>query len=297
MSKVPQTKRRIPLMSDAYSLQNTLQEVNLKSSILPEKSKLDSALDLAARGFRVFPLVENGKLPLFEGWPDKATTNPEQIRKWWTDEEFHLELNYNIGICTNDLIVVDIDVKSEKRGLESFEGLGLSFDSFTVATPTGGRHVFYWGPLCANTVEILGPGSGLDIRGWHGFVVGAGSVINGRAYEILRDTDVGPVPDILTPFLRPPGRRARGENEFAEDSEGACAEALHYLTHNAPVAVKGSGGNTTAYKVAAHLTRDLGLSADTALALMMSNWAERCIPPAGRRRSSGRSSITAPLMA
>ena len=47
-------------------------------------SKLDYALNYAANGLHVFPLRENGKLPIFEGWESKATTDPEQIKKWWT---------------------------------------------------------------------------------------------------------------------------------------------------------------------------------------------------------------------
>jgi hypothetical protein len=47
-------------------------------------SKLQAALSLA-RGFPVFPLVPNGKEPLYDDWPSIATTDPNAIRQMWTD--------------------------------------------------------------------------------------------------------------------------------------------------------------------------------------------------------------------
>lgn len=47
--------------------------------------RLTAALDLARRGFRVFPVVENDKRPLIENWPDKASSDSTQISKVWTE--------------------------------------------------------------------------------------------------------------------------------------------------------------------------------------------------------------------
>src|SRR6266478_3442835 len=47
---------------------------------------LESALALAARGFRVIPLYDpgpNGKRPRFNNWTALATTDPAMVTTWW----------------------------------------------------------------------------------------------------------------------------------------------------------------------------------------------------------------------
>ena len=54
---------------------------------------VDCALAMAAKGFRVFPIQENGKLPLLGiSWKKLATSDPARIKKLWGDK------NYNFGI-------------------------------------------------------------------------------------------------------------------------------------------------------------------------------------------------------
>jgi hypothetical protein len=239
---------------------------------------MKAALEWARRGFRVFPLKENGKRPVFKGWTETATTDPEIIREWWTSPSGE-SYDYNIGCCTSGLIVADLDAKSGKLGIESFESLGLEKTSLTVRTPTDGFHVYYAGPECANDYEILGPGSGLDIRGWHGFVVAPGSIIKGNKYTVEFDADIELVPENLHCLLKPPRQRGRQAGEVADDSEEALAQGLHYLLYNAPLAIEGQSGNSTTYGVCAVLTRDFGLSQDATLDMLLANWNERCTPP------------------
>jgi hypothetical protein len=73
----------------------------------PYASKLEAALDHAARGFAVFPLRTNAKIPRFEGWQAAATSDPAQIRQWWSQWP-----RANIGILTTRLLVVDIDPRN-----------------------------------------------------------------------------------------------------------------------------------------------------------------------------------------
>ena len=47
-------------------------------------TKLESALDLAARGFYIFPIVAGKKAPpAVEGWQDFAMRDPAVIRSYW----------------------------------------------------------------------------------------------------------------------------------------------------------------------------------------------------------------------
>ncbi len=143
---------------------------------------VDSALGLARRGFRVFPLEPGGKVPLLDGWPSKATSEEEAITVWWSTWP-----NANIGVATGKgLVVLDADVKGGKRGLESLDlldALGLP-DSLRVSTPSGGVHVYL---RCegerGNSVASLKGFPDIDVRGDGGFVVGPGSVVGGVEYR------------------------------------------------------------------------------------------------------------------
>jgi len=251
---------------------------------------LSAALSLAEKGFRVFPVVENGKVPAIDNWTFLASSDPDRVRSLWTSALEGYEENYNIGILTghDGLIVLDVDVREGKHGLDSLAGLHITPTTLIAETPSGGFHYFFSGLPCANAVELLGSGSGIDIRSHNGYVVGAGSEIDGKRYSFVNDSEIEMVPDVLASLLKPPGTRTRGStDEISDDSEAALAEATHYLKYNAPVAVKGQGGNSTAYRVAAKLTRDLGLSEDATTALMLEHWNDRCIPPAWTERKLG----------
>jgi hypothetical protein len=144
---------------------------------------VDSALGLARRGFRVFPLEPGAKIPVYAfAWKDLASSDVSAIRSWWRQWP-----DANIGVATGrGLVVLDADVKGGKRGLESLDlldALGLP-DSLRVATPSGGVHVYL---RCngerGNSVASLKGFPDIDVRGDGGFVVGPGSMVNGVEYK------------------------------------------------------------------------------------------------------------------
>ena len=58
--------------------------------------------------------------------------------------------------------------------------------TFSVKTPSGGFHYFFYTrEQIGNRTDIL---EGIDTRGKGGYVVGAGSNIDGNAYVILNDS-------------------------------------------------------------------------------------------------------------
>ena len=66
---------------------------------------LDEALRLAELGYRVLPCNQK-KRPVLKAWPKNATTEPEQIREWFSQS------NYLLAVKTGpdaDLFVVDVD--------------------------------------------------------------------------------------------------------------------------------------------------------------------------------------------
>lgn len=154
-------------------------------------SKLQKARELAAHGFKVFPLKENAKTPLYPGkFLSQATSNKATIDILWKKYP-----NANIGIATGEgLIVIDVDTlqhggENGSESLKNYETInGPLNDTFTVQTPTGGNHIYYVNSNeCKNATGLL---PGVDIRGIGGYVVAPGSIINGKEYKIIKDVPI-----------------------------------------------------------------------------------------------------------
>src|ERR1700722_19073193 len=78
----------------------------------------ESALDYARRGWQVFPCAPRAKIPLTEHGFHDATTDPDQINRWWRDNPAA-----NIGIATGDANLVVIDIDEKHGGFDSFARL------------------------------------------------------------------------------------------------------------------------------------------------------------------------------
>lgn len=244
------------------------------------RSKLDAALAWAERGFRVFPLQENGKLPAFAtDWRALATMDRERIVEWWRDPLTGIERGYNIGVATGaGAIVIDLDVKAGADGPASWQEIGGTLGTLTVDTPSGGKHLYFSNDLpVSNSASRLAPG--VDVRGDGGYVVAPGSMIDGREYRLTRDTPPSRLPDAIAAKLAAPvehrSERLPAVDEL--DRPDAIAAARGYLRSAEP-AIQGSGGDHRTYQVACEV-RDRGVSAPMALDLMLEDWNERCEPP------------------
>jgi putative DNA primase/helicase len=92
----------------------------------------------AESGWRVFPIWPGEKRPLYSGWQKDATTDPEQIRRYWRKEPLP-----NIGVvCGERFDAWDIEVQH----LEAFTGWmdrnGYTLPEAPVAvTGRGGIHI------------------------------------------------------------------------------------------------------------------------------------------------------------
>jgi hypothetical protein len=235
------------------------------------RSKLDWALHWAAKGFLVFPCVPGGKAPATANGYKAGTTDQEQIKRWWTGN-----CDYNVGIWTKGLVVIDVDVKRGKPGLASFFDLGIESDTLTQQTPSGGLHYIYRAEGFGNTASKLG--QGLDTRGETGYILATGSELDGEGpYSLLNDAEVLPLPECVSTLLRAPTVRKKVILDIESDTPGAVEQARAYLEQAKP-AIEGDGGDEHTYRVACQC-RDLGVSEDMALELMLDHWNDWCQPP------------------
>jgi hypothetical protein len=232
---------------------------------------LDAALDAAGRGWHVFPLRLNSKRPArpdhdlkrcdgtdprcrggHTGWEPRATTDPGRIRRAWTVTP------WNVGIACGPsrLVVVDLDMPKPGdtpppewdlpgvcTGADVLavlcERAGQPWPSctWTVATPSGGTHLYFAapvdGPELRNTAGSRG-GLGwlVDTRAGGGLVAAPGSIVDGRRYTVTCDDPPAALPAWLARLLRPtplppqrpvdvilPGGRAGGYLRRAVDGE------------------------------------------------------------------------------
>lgn len=167
---------------------------------LADRARLAGWLDLAARGWHLFPVHPARKTPAIRRWNDRATTDPDQLARFFTAHPDH---NAGIACGPSGLLVIDCDTpKSDTpptlAGAEVLAALaagrgGLP-DTWTVATPSGGRHLYFRAPTppagaepLGNTGRTLGPM--LDTRGAGGQVLAPGSRLPNGGYELIDDSD------------------------------------------------------------------------------------------------------------
>ncbi|PXY32107.1 bifunctional DNA primase/polymerase [Prauserella muralis] len=157
---------------------------------------LDWALYLAAMGWPVFPLRPGTKRqPAVKAWEQRATTDPARIRRCWSAD------HYNIAVATGParLVVIDLDTaKDGETGPDGATALAAVAaergaplpETFTVTTPSGGRHWYY---RCPPGVHLRNTQSQIcsrvDTRAGGGYVVGPGSITGEGGYELADERD------------------------------------------------------------------------------------------------------------
>jgi hypothetical protein len=177
--------------------------------LLPvEGGPIACGLRLLGYGFRLFPLTPEGK-PAFADFPNRATTCPRQFAGWMTQDcpagIIQSEMAYGVALGGplpdgGYALAADLDVKNGKEGPKSWIGLGQDYpyaDTLAVRTASGGTHFYYSAPGVFS--QKIGLRDGIDIKGFHTYTVGPGSIIKGRCYTIVHDVPPRPLPPELAP--------------------------------------------------------------------------------------------------
>ena len=274
-------------------------------NLIATKRLQASALDAAGRGWHVFPLRPGTKVPAVRHWEHEATTDTEQIKQLWTPElrrrdRWYVPEPRNVGIACgpSGLIVLDLDLAKPGQdrsrwpapwrgqdigsGAEVLAALAEQAgqtvpETYAVATPSGGRHLYFTAPHEVLVRNSTGrPGPMIDIRGQGGYVVAAGSRLHLRpdchdasavasdlAYRLVHDVQPVGLPDWLTDAATvdrqradqaAAGRSPRGDRDQSlsspRDSYGAAAlRGESDRVRSAPVGQRNHTLNAAAYSL------------------------------------------------
>lgn len=181
-------------------------------------SLLRAALDMAGRGVPVYPLWPGTKVARWHSparcpgtgacadehaMPeDLATLDPDRITWCWRDRP------WNVGVFPGPAgrIVLDCDQPKTGGGPDGWSELqalaadlgGPLPDTWTVTTPSGGRHLWFLVPPgCRLRGTVKHIASHVDTRCWGTYALAPGSVFEGGAYELFDDTGEAELPGWL----------------------------------------------------------------------------------------------------
>jgi Bifunctional DNA primase/polymerase, N-terminal len=235
-------------------------------------NRVDALLAAADAGWSVFPLRAGQKRPRPEltDWEARATLDRKRITSWWTRHPLD-----NVGIATGPagLVVVDLDVAGPDEpspvehpdalgGTDVFDALArrhntVARSTWTVETAHRGRHLYYRAPASGgpwrNTAGRIG--WHIDTRAAGGYVVAAGSVVDGRSYSVIHSAPPSPLPAWIAQAITSPGPAAAPRAE-APKGRGYGAVALAGEVQrvlDAPPGRRKAALNRAAWNLARHI--------------------------------------------
>lgn len=149
-------------------------------------TNLEVALSYASWGWKVIPVVPNGKIPATAHGVKDATDDPEKIKDWWTRNP-----DMNIGIAAGEasgIIVYDIDPRN--GGDNSWElwlnNNGEVPDGVMALTAGGGQHYIAKYQPGIRSCKLR---EGIDLLSDGRYFVAYPSEIEGRSYQWEASSD------------------------------------------------------------------------------------------------------------
>ena len=151
--------------------------------------------------FRVIPCWHNQKIPRMEDWLNRATYDPTIVGNYGV-----LASGSPYGDGT--IVVVDLDNHNEEEesGVEFWQRNKLPSDTFTVSTPSGGKHLYFVAsPTQIDIIKMVG-GQKLHKQVdffWqqNHYVMGVGSSIDGKHYEVVNESEPMALPEVVIGLL------------------------------------------------------------------------------------------------
>lgn len=224
-----------------------------------------------------------------EGWRI-ATGDPAQLAAW---QAINPDFNWAVATGPSGLFVIDVD----PNGLDWWHTL-LERDpvireavgkAFQVRTPRGGLHVYFKGEGPSTASRIA---EGIDTRGGiyrdgkivsGGYVLLPGSKTSAGSYSALPGgaiTDLPPAIKAIVPERKKTDTLGLEKNPDADQPRNLswAMDLVKNYVASGRVSVEGSGGNNTAFQVAASIL-DKAISPGVCFELLWEHWNPHCSPP------------------
>ncbi|VVE06392.1 hypothetical protein PAQ31011_02416 [Pandoraea aquatica] len=183
------------------------------------KNHLQKFTELAAEGLASIPIRSNSKIPLTDhGFKDASLDLA--THSVWAEKFRDSNIAYATGAISGRLLVVDIDVKNGKDGMQSLVQIESEHGSLPktriARTPSGGSHMLFYYPegvTVANKVDLR---PGIDIRAEGGYCVAPPSRLENGLYAWEdKLVPIADAPVWLIDLIRAPSKKretiARGE--------------------------------------------------------------------------------------
>jgi len=244
----------------------------MNHELLSSTGILETALELHAKGLRLVPLI--GKRAIIKDWPH-LHFGESDIRAW-------SRRGVNFGIITGEpLVVLDTDSVAAEAWVQE-----KKIES-PVIVRSGGRglHRYF---RCPEAREIhsrsaMHKTNGLDVKGWHGYIVAAGSVHpeTKRRYEYLPGReliDLHELPEFDPEWMREIRSEPilRPRNTVAGVRMSGHIRDVRAYIRGIP-SIEHQGGDRACFSVAC-LLAEAGFGFDEALA-ELSDWNETNASP------------------
>lgn len=247
---------------------------------MQEKSlRHKAALRFAEAGIPIFPCLPDSKVPATEHGFHDASLDPTQIDAWWATADYNLAFTpHSVGWG-----IVDIDGPEAEAAWAELAQQNNVPETYEVATPRGGRHLYFEGELPTTAWSPKGRrnlGVHLDTRGKGSYALLPPSVVAGKPYSVSRDVDLAPLPGWIIARLDAASSHAAATYDGLDDAGNVLRgrEYLDGLVRRGDVAIAGRSGNNRTYQVACDIL-NLGISPEKTQELIEDIWNPHCVPP------------------
>lgn len=170
------------------------------------------------RKLKIFPVVENGKVPRIPAWNKDCASDLRQVLYYYENNKTG---NWGLPCYENNLFVLDLDRHDvDKDGVENFKklcnDLGIDYpETLTQETPSGGIHLIFKSDidLCEinATANAFPDYPGIDTRNRH-YIVVEPSVIDGKSYKFVNNEEPREMPHELKTYILSVSQK-KGDNK------------------------------------------------------------------------------------
>ncbi|MBT3275166.1 MAG: hypothetical protein HN368_18575, partial [Spirochaetales bacterium] len=225
-------------------------------------TQIKNAKQFIEQHISIFPQGKNKK-PLIKDWPNLATTETEQLNEW--GERFPTA-NW-AALCgkQSDIFVIDIDVKNNQPGIESWKDFVNGYEddrvkTLTVRTGSGGQHLYFKWDESLDFTKIPDLLPGVEVIGNRQCATLPGSLYSdGREYRVIDDNPIATAPDWLLEAIRKHTAKPKTKIETSGS-------------------IQPGERNDTLFRLASRY-RALGLSRDAIVEKLHQDNASRCAQP------------------